>query len=126
MPFALRALDRRRDDVDFFAPQVTALAGMRIEAGHGNARMRQAEAQAQIVIEDRAGSAANVSIDSDALTLASGRCVVASATRSGPCGVAPASIITTCAVRCPLGQVLGVSGKRNAGVVDRRFSAPAR
>ena len=33
-----------------------------------------------------------------ALTSASGRCVVASATRSGPCGVSPASIITTRAV----------------------------
>src|SRR5215831_11290438 len=35
-------LDRRRDLVDVLAPEHAAFAGMRIEAGHGDARARDA------------------------------------------------------------------------------------
>ena len=51
-------------------------------------------------------------------TARKGRCVVASATRNGPCGVSPASIITTRGVCGLRGEILGVSGERDAGLVD--------
>ena len=58
------------------------------------------------------------SIVSAADTSLSGRCVVASATRSGRSPV-PASIITTRGVLRALGEIFGVAGEGNAGVVDR-------
>ena len=58
MPSRLRRLQHRRDDVDFLAPQIAALARVRIQAGDQDARLRQAELAPQVVVHESAACAA--------------------------------------------------------------------
>ena len=48
----VRRLDRRRDHVDLLAAQAAVLSGVRIEAGNGDARPRDAEIARQVVRGD--------------------------------------------------------------------------
>ena len=49
---AAQRVERRRDDFDLLASEVAGFAGVRIEAAHEDARRGDAEARAQIVVED--------------------------------------------------------------------------
>ena len=44
--------EHRNDDVQLFASQMSVFAGMRIEAAHAQTRRSDAEAVAQIVVDD--------------------------------------------------------------------------
>ena len=52
MPSRAQRLERRRDDLDLLAAEVARLAGVRIQARDEDARPRDAEARAQVAIED--------------------------------------------------------------------------
>jgi hypothetical protein len=99
--FGAQRIEHRRDDVDFLAPHVPAFAGVRVEPRHQDARLRDAElAGADASCRMRSVRVSDVCVMA-AGTADSGRCVVASATRSSVRVAAPtrpASIITTRAV----------------------------
>ena len=52
MPCAAQRVERRRDDFDLLAAEMAGFAGMRIEPADHDARRANAEARAQIVIEN--------------------------------------------------------------------------
>ncbi len=54
-PQGLRALQHRRDHIYLFPPQVTVFTRMRIQAGHQDARLAQAEFLAQVAVDDLQG-----------------------------------------------------------------------
>ena len=49
--------ERGFDNLDFFAAEVAAFTGVRVEAGHQNARCGDAEFVLQIVVQDTADAA---------------------------------------------------------------------
>ncbi len=51
MPGAAQTAQHRRDDLEFFAPEVSGLAGVRIEAADEDPRRAQAEEPPQVTLE---------------------------------------------------------------------------
>ena len=113
-PARRSARERRLDHLDFLAAEMAAFAGVRIEAAHQDARRARCRTCARRSASRMRSTASSRSAVIAALTSASGRCVVASATRRPP----PTSIITGSGAPRVLGQVFGVAGERHARVVD--------
>ena len=104
-----------RDDAQLLIAEVSAFAGVRVQAADRDARLREyGKRAASSRREDRGDLRQRARTVMAALTACSGRCVVASATRSSPV----VSIITGRALRVRCGEVLGVSGEGDAGIVD--------
>nr|GEU28139.1 2-octaprenyl-6-methoxyphenol hydroxylase, putative [Tanacetum cinerariifolium] len=121
-----RRVQRRRDGVDFLAAQVAALARMRVQAAHQDARRCQAELGLEVAVDD-------VDDAPQPVLAQGGRHVFQRQMGGGQrhpqrppfridvgrqrAGQHHDDLVGTGA----LGKILGVAGKRHAGIVDGAF-----
>ena len=117
--FLAQPLDRRHDDVDLLAAERAVLAGMRVEAGDGDARLRRCRTGAAARATAARPLATIRSTVSRPGTSRSGTWVVTGTTRS----VGPASIIATRSLgdAAALGDELGLAGMDEADRVELRL-----
>ena len=111
-----QCFQRGDDDVDFFMPQMAAFAGMRVEAGNEDIRVFHAEFAAQILRENGGHRFNQRPVDGGGNVfkrqVGGGQRHAQAAAGEHHHHLAGAAFF---------GQVFGVAGKRNAGIVENAF-----